>query len=211
VKKSRATRERVLDTALALFRKQGFERTTMREIAGAAGLALGAAYYYFPSKEAILLAYYARNQAAEALEVSGTLRERLGQLMHHKLAVVQRERKLLGAVVSRLANPADPISAFARETRDIREQSMALFAAALEGEQLSDELTRVLVPALWMLQMGLTLYFIRDKSPRQAKTHKLVDDMLDLLMPLVQLGAAAPQLTAQLTRTLSDAGLLQPT
>src|SRR5262249_21783515 len=104
----------------------------MRQIAAAAGLALGAAYYYFPSKEAIVLAYYARNQAAEALPVKGTLREKLGQLMHHKLSVVQRERKLLGAIVPRLANPSDPLSAFAKETRDIRRQSMALFAGALD-------------------------------------------------------------------------------
>ena len=48
----------VLDTALALFRERGFEETTIRDIASRAGLSLGAAYYYFKSKEALVAAYY---------------------------------------------------------------------------------------------------------------------------------------------------------
>ena len=54
---SEQTRRQVLDTALALFRKRGFEQTTMRDVAEAAGLSLGAAYYYFKSKEALVGAY----------------------------------------------------------------------------------------------------------------------------------------------------------
>jgi AcrR family transcriptional regulator len=217
MKKSEATRERILDRALQLLRRRGFDQTTMREIADAAGLALGAAYYYFPSKEAILLAYYDRNEidhearAAAALAKASGLRERLGLLMHQKLESVKRERKLLGAIVQRLANPADPISAFAEETRGVRQRSMALFSRALENEPLSDELKRLVGPALWMLHMGFLLYFVHDRSPGQKKTHQLVDDTLDLVVPLIYLGAS-PQtapLVAQLARTLERAGLIR--
>src|SRR5438045_3562156 len=55
---SEETRRQILDTALTLFRKDGFEETTIRDIADAAGLSLGAAYYYFKSKEALVGAYY---------------------------------------------------------------------------------------------------------------------------------------------------------
>ena len=51
-------RRQILDTALQLFRQRGFEATTVRDIASGAGLSLGAAYYYFPSKEAIVAACY---------------------------------------------------------------------------------------------------------------------------------------------------------
>ena len=47
------TKELILRTALELFRGCGFEITTMRDIARAAKVATGAAYYYFPSKEAV--------------------------------------------------------------------------------------------------------------------------------------------------------------
>jgi AcrR family transcriptional regulator len=210
-RKSEATRALILDSALALFRKRGFDKTTMRDVADAAGLALGAAYYYFPSKDALLLAWYARNQSQEESRVfTGTLRERLGRLTHDKLDAVKRERKLLGALVQRLADPGDPVSAFAKETAEVRRQSMALIARAL-GPEISDELKQVLVPSLWMLQMGLLLYFIHDRSPQQEKSHRLADDLLDLIVPLARLGAASPHLTQQLARTLGRAGLLQQT
>ena len=41
-----------------LFREKGFDATTIREIAARTGLSLGATYYYFPSKESIVAAYY---------------------------------------------------------------------------------------------------------------------------------------------------------
>lgn len=199
-----------------LFRKHGLDGTTMRDVADAAELSLGAAYYYFPSKEAILLAYYARNQrdheagAERALAGATTLRERLGAVMHSKLAAVRRERKLLGAIVRRLADPSDPISAFAEETRQVREQSIALFTRALEPERLPAEVRALVGPALWLLHMGFMLYFVYDGSAGQARTKRLVDDTLDLVVPLIALGAlpATAPLRAQLAATLKRAGLL---
>ena len=61
-KKSEETRARILEAALRVFREHGFERATMREIAVAAGVALGAAYYYFDSKESIVMAFYQQAQ-----------------------------------------------------------------------------------------------------------------------------------------------------
>ncbi len=43
----------ILDSAYQLFIKQGYAATSMREIANAAGLALGGIYNHFPSKEDI--------------------------------------------------------------------------------------------------------------------------------------------------------------
>jgi len=56
--KAEQTRKLIFQSALQLFREKGFDATTMRDIASLSGLALGAAYYYFPSKEAIVQAYY---------------------------------------------------------------------------------------------------------------------------------------------------------
>jgi len=44
------TKELIFEKALELFREQGFEVSMMRDLARAAGVATGAAYYYFPSK-----------------------------------------------------------------------------------------------------------------------------------------------------------------
>src|SRR5258705_13169853 len=80
---SEETRRQILETALALFRERGFDATTIRDIATAAGLSLGAAYYYFQSKEAIVGAYYDyvqgehQTRAREAFGRSPHLRDRL--------------------------------------------------------------------------------------------------------------------------------------
>ena len=55
-KKSDATRQRVLDSATELFRKGGYQATSMRDIAAAVGMKSGSLYYYHESKEALLAA-----------------------------------------------------------------------------------------------------------------------------------------------------------
>ena len=57
---TKATREKILEAALELFRERGFAEATMRDIAARAGVASGLAYYYFASKDAIVLAFYQR-------------------------------------------------------------------------------------------------------------------------------------------------------
>jgi AcrR family transcriptional regulator len=47
--------QRVVEVALARFERRGYQGTSIREIAAAAGLSIGALYDYFPSKQLILL------------------------------------------------------------------------------------------------------------------------------------------------------------
>jgi AcrR family transcriptional regulator len=55
-----STRERILDVALDLFTDQGFDGTSMREIAERLRIAKPSIYYHFASKEEILLALHMR-------------------------------------------------------------------------------------------------------------------------------------------------------
>src|SRR3954447_4425884 len=103
--KGEETKRRVHDAALAMFREKGFDATTMRDVAAAAGMSLGAAYHYFPSKEAIVMAYYAALQdeharlVREAVEAHAGTRERLSAALHSKLRMVRDDRKVLGALL----------------------------------------------------------------------------------------------------------------
>lgn len=49
-----STRERILDVAAELFIEQGYDGTSLREIADRMGFTKAALYYHFPSKEKIL-------------------------------------------------------------------------------------------------------------------------------------------------------------
>lgn len=54
------TRERILDVALDLFNRQGFDKTSLREVAEELGVTKAALYYHFKSKDAILIALHER-------------------------------------------------------------------------------------------------------------------------------------------------------
>src|SRR5271169_4152889 len=70
--KAETTATKILEAALALFREQGFDTATMRGIAERAGVATGAAYYYYASKDAIVMDFYQR--ACDEMQESIRLR-----------------------------------------------------------------------------------------------------------------------------------------
>jgi AcrR family transcriptional regulator len=67
---SSSTRERILDIALELFTEQGYDKTSLRDIAERLGMTKAALYYHFERKEDILLELHLRLHALgrEALE-----------------------------------------------------------------------------------------------------------------------------------------------
>jgi AcrR family transcriptional regulator len=54
------TRQRILDVALDLFTEQGYDGTSLRQIAEQLSITKAAIYYYFESKEDILMALHLR-------------------------------------------------------------------------------------------------------------------------------------------------------
>ncbi len=52
------TRQRIQDTALELFAEQGYEKTSLREIAERLGVTKAALYYHFKSKEEIVVSLF---------------------------------------------------------------------------------------------------------------------------------------------------------
>jgi AcrR family transcriptional regulator len=190
-KQSRAT---ILANALRLFRTKGFDDTKMREIAAEAGAALGAAYYYFPSKEAIVQAYYETVQSEHeqrvrsALPESRTkLRDRLGLVFHSKLDILREDRKLLGTIFRYTGEPDHPLSVLSPATRGSRAQSIAIFALALGDENLPKDIREFLPTALWALHMGILIFFIYDNSPEQQRTRMLTNGALDLVVGLLRI------------------------
>lgn len=199
--KGEATRQHVLDTALGLFRRQGFARTTMRDIADGAGLSLGAAYHYFASKDALVMAYYDWMQAEHERLAEGRrapdadLAARIDTLFATKLELLRRDRKLLGALFGNLGDPSHPLSVFGRETSGLRERSLAQFTAVFADPAVPDDLRPLCGRLLWLAHLGVLLFFIHDGSPKQARTFTLVAAIVELAasaVPLISHPFAAP-------------------
>ena len=214
--KGAATRANLLEVARALFREKGFDEATMREIANRAGLSLGAAYHYFASKEAIVLAYYAHVQqqhiqlAREALAATTDLGDRLAIAMHTKLDVLAEDRRIMGALLRFTGDPSHPLSFLGQTARPIQLASIRVFDEALEGASLPPDLRRIAPTALWALHMGILLYFLYDTSANQVRTRRLVDQAMALvvrLLPVMRFPLFKP-VRGRLAALLDDAGLV---
>jgi len=213
---SEETRRQILDTALALFREKGFEETTIRDIASGAGISLGAAYYYFKSKEAIVGAYYDfvqaehASRAREAYQRVRTLRDRLRAALHTKIDIIQEDRRLLRALFRYGGDPEHVLSWFGPATADQRRLSVAVFEEALAGEKLPADVRDAAPTLLWTLHMGVLLFFLYDSSPDQRRTRKLIDAAVDFVVDVRRI-ATSPFLRPMRRRVMNilrDAGLI---
>jgi AcrR family transcriptional regulator len=187
--KSEATRQRILSAALRVFRERSFDSATMREVAAEAGVAVGAAYYYFDSKDAIVMAFYqqAQQEMAPALDAilarSRTLEQRLRGIIDQKFEYFAPNRALV-ATLSAHIDPANPLSPFSKATAPIRERDIAFFARAVSESKLRvpASILPYLPRLLWLYQMGLMLFWVYDRSPRQARTTLLFSRTLTMML-----------------------------
>lgn len=105
----RSSIRRLLDSALRRFVSKGYHGTNLEQIAGDAELSKGAVFFYFGSKEAVLLELLKRVEAIavdealrEALAAGPSSADRLVAFLHHqaKLGVTHRDEVLLLILMS---------------------------------------------------------------------------------------------------------------
>jgi AcrR family transcriptional regulator len=193
VKKSEETRQRILEAALILFRHHGFANTTMRDIAKKAGVALGGAYYYFDSKDAIVMGFYERAQAQlrplmkDVLSHSNGLEDCLRKAITAKFQYFAPNRKLMTALSAHI-DPAHPLSPFSKQTAGIREDDISFFSDALANGRIRvpEDLKPYLPRVLWLYQMGLFLFWVYDSSKDQIRTHQLFERTLAIVVRLIK-------------------------
>jgi len=189
------TRALILDTALRLFEEQGYERTTMRAIAGQAGVSVGNAYYYFDSKEHLIQAFYDANADRHVaasrllLERERDLAGRLRGVLRHWVQVNERYHDFAGVFFKTAADPRSPLSPLSAESVPARERVTELFREVVEGSdaKIPPALRAELPGLLWLYQMGVVLYWVHDRSPGTAKTYELIDRTVPLVVRLIGL------------------------
>lgn len=195
--KALETRTRILAAALELFRRHGYEATTMRAIAEQAGVALGNAYYYFRSKEHLIQAFYGRTHE-EHLAAVGTrldgirdLKQRLLWVMRAKLETVEPYHRFAGVMFRTAADPASPLNPFSPESEPVRQEATALLGRVVEGARarIPKDLRAELPNLLWLYEMGIILFWIHDTSPDRRRTWRLMERSADLIVKLIGLAS----------------------
>lgn len=189
------TRQLIVDTALQLFQDVGYERTTMRAIATAAGVSVGNAYYYFESKDHLVQAFYDRSQveheaaARPVLAERTTLEERLRGVLLARVDTMQPYKEFAGSFFKTAADPNSPLSPFSPESAPARAAATALYAEALHGSgtKVPPALRDQLPELLWLYSMGIVLFWVHDRSSGVEKTYLLVERTVPIVVRLIGL------------------------
>src|SRR3954466_6622355 len=102
------TKERILAAALELFRKQGLEETTTKQISRKAGIAEGTLFNYFKTKEDLALFFFQKEKhdliewyQSQAKLQKAPLPEKLFAIIHRQLEYIAPYEDFIGAVFFR--------------------------------------------------------------------------------------------------------------
>lgn len=177
--KGKQTRSLLYETAIQLFSEQGYEQTTLRQIAKEAGVSPGLLYKYYPNKVAVVLELYDQlsltfEEAAQSMPL-GPWRDRAAYALEHSMATLRPHREPLRALIPVLVgNPEHGL--FSEQTAFARVRVQGVFSSAVSGANNTPqaELALALGNLLYMLQLGVILWWLLDRSPAQQATEGLI-------------------------------------
>ncbi|MDD9272284.1 TetR/AcrR family transcriptional regulator [Paenibacillus sp. GCM10023248] len=99
--KKRATRKKIMDTALELFAEQGYEATTVHQITERAGVGKGTFFNYFECKEDVLCdiqTFWATTEFVKLKDKSGPILPHLREFLMELVRLVPYTRQLVRAI-----------------------------------------------------------------------------------------------------------------
>lgn len=187
--KGQQTRQHILNTAVRLFMTQGYDATTMRDIAAAAECSPGLTYRYFAQKEALVVALY-DDLAAETLGFANGLSfmpmaERYHILMEHKLAQVKPHRAALMALFCASMQPTanETLSVWGRNTPDSRDKMLDVFTHVVKGatDKLNEPVASSMTTLLYAFYILLMIFWSYDRTRDNRATHLMLDFMREAL------------------------------
>jgi len=190
-------RKRLYETAIDLIGRKGYESTTLRDVAEAAGVSAGLLYKYFPSKRAVVLAFYDQLSAEYAARASGMKagkwRDRFGFALRTCLEVLGPYRKTLSSLAPILvADPEEGL--FASRTAFSRKRVEQVFQDAVTGatDAPAAKLAESLGRLLYVVHLAVILWWLLDKSSHQRATQALVS-LIERILPSFGVALLLPQ------------------
>jgi AcrR family transcriptional regulator len=191
-RKKARLRQQIIDTAIRLFRKQGYERTRVDDIVKILEISQPTFFRYFPSKDAVLrdvgrlgFECIAEHLKSE-LSTNADTAERLRRLYHALACEVEADRSLWKAVV--LSGAMDPVRS--PEVRAVEGVAVTLLQEILAQGQKRGEITNAF-PLVHLAEFMEALYHtvVRQWTVDLTGPHKLterVDSAIEFFLRGVQ-------------------------
>lgn len=183
------TRQRILEAARQLFVAKGYEASTTRDIADAAGIANGTLFNYFANKEAILASLVAEVTAGIHTDfenrspADGSFEEVLFAYVATGLRKLKPWRKHLPVLLETALNPLTMASM--DDAQAMRLSHLETVARLAKHHGLCD-LSAVSLQLYWTLYVGVLMFWAQDKSPREEDTLGLLDSSLAMFTGWLQ-------------------------
>ena len=182
--KASPMKEKILDAARALWNEKGYAETTMRELARRLGMGVSSLYFYFPSKEAIVLYLYSilNDQAIERFRSEDTGEKDLGKnvlrFLTIKLGLLEPYRSCCVGIFKEAVDPASAISPFSRESTEVLDRSVGLFRELVERAKAAkgDDGLR-LARLYWFGHLAIILYWLHDRSEGSKNAFLLAEKL----------------------------------
>ena len=196
--KSDDTRAKITETAIASFRERGYDQTTIRLIADQAGISVGNAYYYFPTKNHLVQELYLRVQgdhlerAQAAFGSSTDVAHRLEVALLSGLDATGPYHDSAPGFLAAAIAPTSAVSPFGADAAEPRAMAIQVFQEVVDGSTnaIPADLKRELPELLWLAYMGLTLFWVYDNSEGQARSRTLArgaSKLFGAVLPLARL------------------------
>jgi len=189
------TRLRILEKAAQLFIDKGFDATTTRDIAQAAGLAAGTMFNYFPSKETMAMSMvneaFGRGTEDFKRRRSRTegLSEELFLFIVSGLRQIKPLRPFLGPVLERSLSPF-PRKSICQEGEAARVGHLEAVQAIISRHGFTSAPDYVAMTVYWSLYLGILACWTNDRSPNQEDTQGVIDYSLRVFVQVIS-GAGA--------------------
>ena len=194
--KAQQTRQRIFDTAIALFVEKGYEATTMIDIANGAGCSPGLAYRYFSGKDALVLELW-QHLADQFTSEIGTINDenwvdRYYHAMQMKIEQLLPYRDVIKQTVGAAMSPSSGVAIISEETAPYRDVMLASFERLGEGANNAPQGIEPQQQSIIMygIHLVMILVWIYDRTPNQRLTQRALSFMYDtmkLMRPLLML------------------------
>ncbi len=205
VSRSDQARQHIYQRAIECFSESGYDAVSMREIAAKANVSVGLIYHYFAGKEDIARCWYSEQVEALAAAMAGLPPGQLADRYRQALELnLRRLRPMRGAMLALFAGAMRSDAAVSlMDSRPGYRLSSAYRQLVLDSDDaLREPAARDLGIVLYMFHMLLIVFWLYDRSPRQATTERLLafwHEMFKLLRPMFFL-PMVPQGLAKLAR-----------
>ena len=186
-KQKQENRKKIIRAAVETITKKGIKGVSMREIARKAGLGDATIYNYFPSREAIVYAYYEDQLAfsvKQLSEIAGfnefSLHEQLQAFFETQLELFLPDREFVDGTFWAVTFASSHDDQYLKPIRSRFVCVIAdLFEAAVEVDEIPDQIFLEQTHSFfWKFNVGLIFYWLQDSSNQFQNTTVLLDKSL---------------------------------